>query len=181
MTPSKKILKKLSKIKLLATDVDGVLTDGGMYYGEDGVEQKKFSTRDGMGLSLLKNAGIITAVITSEQTKIVKQRAGKLKIKELHQGIHNKIEVLDKIRTKYSLKWFEIAYIGDDINDLEVMEHVGFAVTPADGSKWNKKRAHFITDKNGGEGCVRELCDMILEAKKIDDDIFLLYKNQKVI
>ena len=178
---SKKNLKKLSVIKLLATDVDGVLTDSGMYYGEDGIEQKKFSTRDGMGISLVKNAGIIVAIVTSEKTKIVEQRANKLKIEELHQGVHSKIEILEKIRAKYSLKWSEIAYIGDDINDLEVMERVGFAATPFDGSMWNKKRAHLITKLKGGEGCVREVCDLILKGQKLDKEIISLYKNQKII
>lgn len=181
MKLSKKTFKKLSKIKLLVTDVDGVLTDSGMYYGEDGVEQKKFSTRDGMGLSLIRNAGIAVAIVTSEKTKIVERRADKLNIKELYQGVHSKSEILEKMRKKYTMKWNEIAYIGDDINDLEVMEKVGFAATPADGSKWNKKIAHFITDRKGGEGCVREICDLILEAQKLDKEILLLYKNKKVI
>ncbi|MFA5834332.1 MAG: HAD hydrolase family protein [Bacteroidota bacterium] len=174
----KKVLqRRLTKIKLLCTDVDGVLTDGGMYYGEDGVEQKKFSTRDGMGLTLLRIAGIITSIITSEQTKIVKLRADKLKIKNLYQGVHRKMDVLDKIRKHYALEWDEIAYIGDDINDLEVLGKVGFAATPSDGCKWNKQLAHYVTERRGGDGCVREICDLILEAQHLDNKIFQLYKK----
>lgn len=175
----KTILKRLRKIRLFCMDVDGVLTDGGMYYGEDGNEWKKFSTRDGMGIALIRIAGIPAGIITSEKTKIVQMRADKLKIKNLFQGVKDKREVLDTLRKKYSLRWDQIAYIGDDVNDLEVMELVGFAAVPSNGTRWNKRTAHYIAKTKGGEGCVREICDMILEAKKLDRDIISLYKNGK--
>lgn len=162
----KTLLTKLKQIKLLATDVDGVLTDAGMYYSSDGVELKKFSTRDGMGLVLLQQAGFVTAIITSEDTAIVKNRAAKLQIENLFQGCKNKVEAMELLLKKYSLTWNEAAFIGDDVNDLELLKRVGFAATPADGTIKNKKFAHYITKKKGGEGCVRELCDMLLEISE---------------
>jgi 3-deoxy-D-manno-octulosonate 8-phosphate phosphatase (KDO 8-P phosphatase) len=162
---NKSLLPRLKKIKLLATDVDGVLTDSGMYYSENGDELKKFNTRDGMGLVLLRNAGIKVAIVTSEDTKIVERRAAKLKIADLFQGARDKVAALEIIMKRHSLQWDEIAYIGDDVNDLEVMKRVGFAATPFDGTDQNKKTAHYVTKKKGGEGCVREICDMILALK----------------
>lgn len=162
----KSILPRLKKIKMLATDVDGVLTDSGMYYSENGDEMKKFSTRDGMGLVLLRKAGYKLAIITSEDTKIVERRAAKLKITDLFQGARDKVAAMEILMKRHSLTWDEVAYIGDDVNDLEVMKRVGLALTPADGTDQNKKMAHYITKKNGGAGCVREICDLLLSLKK---------------
>lgn len=162
----KSLLPRLKKIKMLATDVDGVLTDSGMYYSENGDEMKKFSTRDGMGLVLLRKAGYKLAIITSEDTKIVERRAAKLKIADLFQGARDKVAAMEVLMKRHSLAWDEVAYIGDDVNDLEVMKRVGFAVTPADGTDENKKIAHYITKNNGGGGCVREICDLFLGMKK---------------
>jgi len=163
---NKSLLPRLKKIRMLATDVDGVLTDSGMYYSEQGDELKKFSTRDGMGLVLLRSAGYKLAIVTSEDTKIVERRAAKLKISDLVQGARDKVASMEMLMKRHSLTWDEVAYIGDDINDLEVMKRVGFAATPADGSDDNKKIAHYITKKKGGEGCVREVCDMLLALKR---------------
>jgi 3-deoxy-D-manno-octulosonate 8-phosphate phosphatase (KDO 8-P phosphatase) len=162
----KSLLPRLRNIKMLATDVDGVLTDSGMYYSENGDEMKKFSTRDGMGLVLLRKAGYKLAIITSEDTKIVERRAAKLKITDLFQGARDKVAAMEILMKRHSLTWSEVAYIGDDVNDLEVMKRVGFAATPSDGTDQNKKIAHYITKKNGGGGCVREICDLLLEMKK---------------
>ena len=166
MKIERSLLPRLKKIKMLATDVDGVLTDSGMYYSEQGDEMKKFNTRDGMGLVLLRNAGYNLAIITSEDTKIVERRAAKLKITDLFQGARDKVAAMDIAMKRHSLTWEEVAYIGDDVNDLEVMKRVGFAATPSDGTDENKKVAHYITKKKGGEGCVRELCDMLLTLNK---------------
>ena len=162
MTMKKSLLLRLKRIKLLATDVDGVLTDAGMYYSENGDELKKFNTRDGMGLVLLRNAGIKLAIVTSEDTRIVERRAAKLKVSDLFQGVRDKVAALETLMKRHSLKWEEVAYIGDDVNDLEVMKRVGFAAAPADATDANKEAAHYVTKKKGGEGCVRELCDLIL-------------------
>ena len=161
----KTLLARLKKIKLLATDVDGVLTDAGMYYSEHGDELKKFNTRDGMGLVLLRYAGVRLAIVTSEDTKIVERRAAKLRITDLLQGARDKVTALETIMKRHGLSWEEVAYIGDDVNDLAVLKRAGFAASPADGTEANRKAAHYVTKKRGGEGCVREVCEMILEAR----------------
>ncbi len=161
----KSLTAKLKKIKLLATDVDGVLTDSGAYYSEDGVELKKFSVRDGMGMVLLRKAGYKIAIVTTENTKIVEKRAQRLQVDDLHQGVVDKMATIELLLKKYSLTWEEVAFIGDDINDIPVMKRVGFAATPANGTALNKKIAHYITKNNGGHGCVREVCDLLLNLK----------------
>jgi len=159
--------QKLANIKLLAVDVDGVLTDGGMYYSEHGDELKKFNTRDGKGIELLRNVGIKIAFITSEKTHLVERRATKLKIDELCQGIKDKLAALRKIASKYDLTLDEVAYIGDDINDLSIMQTVGLAITVADGLPDNKQVAEYITQAKGGEGAVREVATLILGSRSI--------------
>ncbi len=159
---NQKLKSQLKKIKLFATDVDGVLTDGGMYYSEHGNELKKFNVRDGMGMVLLRNAGIYIAIITSEDTEIVRRRAETLRVTDLFQGAKDKVAVMEKLLERHALLWSEAAYIGDDVNDHELLKRVGFAATPADGIERNKAIAHYVTKKKGGEGCVREICDLLL-------------------
>lgn len=158
---------KFARMKLLAMDVDGVLTDGGMYYSEQGDELKKFNTRDGKGIELLRSAGIKIAFITGEKTQLVERRAAKLKIDELHQGVGDKLAVLRQIMSKYQLSYDEVAYIGDDINDLGILKTVGLAITVADSLPQNQKVAHYITRARGGEGAVREVAGIILESRKL--------------
>jgi len=164
-------LAQLKNVKLLATDVDGVLTDSGMYYSEEGDEMKKFNTRDGMGLVLLRNAGVKVAIVTSEDTRIVERRAAKLKIADLFQGARDKVAALETIMKRHALTWEEVAYIGDDVNDLAVMAKAGFSACPADGTEANRKAAHYVTKKKGGEGCVREVCDLILAARGMTEAV----------
>ncbi|MFA5074272.1 MAG: HAD hydrolase family protein [Nitrospirota bacterium] len=156
----------LKKIKLLVMDVDGVLTDAGMYYGETGEELKKFNTKDGKGIELLRELGIQTAFLTSETTSLVEKRGRKLKIDFILQGVKNKAEALQDIMKQNALTPEEIAYIGDDVHDTKAMMLAGFSATPADGMEQNKKIASYICEKNGGEGCVREVCDLIRGAKQ---------------
>jgi YrbI family 3-deoxy-D-manno-octulosonate 8-phosphate phosphatase len=155
----------LKRLRLLAVDVDGVLTDGGMYYGESGEEMKKFNTRDGMGLKLLQAEGFITAFITRENTKLVARRGEKLGIPEIHQGVHDKLGMLQKLVTQYHLELHQAAYMGDDVNDLEVLRAVGFSGAPADCMEPVKQVVHYICRLKGGEGAVREVVDMILTAR----------------
>jgi YrbI family 3-deoxy-D-manno-octulosonate 8-phosphate phosphatase len=155
--------KKTNKIKLFATDVDGVLTDAGMYYSNNGEEQKKFNTRDGKGIELLRNNDFITAIITSENTKIVEHRAAKLKINTLYQGIEDKLQIINEIIDKQNIKLDEVCYIGDDLNDLEVLKAVGFSCCPNDAVDEIKNIVDFICEKKGGEGCVREVCDLLIQ------------------
>ncbi len=154
---------KLNKIKMLIMDVDGVLTDAGMYYSEDGNELKKFNTRDGMGLKMLRQRGIKQAIITGENTQIVKNRAKKLKIDEIHLGIDDKASTLQSIISKYSLKNEEIAYIGDDLNDIDILKKVGLAFTVSDAPVKIKLNADYVTIAKGGDGAVREVCDILLK------------------
>jgi 3-deoxy-D-manno-octulosonate 8-phosphate phosphatase (KDO 8-P phosphatase) len=161
---TKKNIARLKKIKLLATDVDGVLTDSGMYYAENGDEMKKFNTRDGMGMVMLRDFGIKVGIITREDTRIVERRAMKLKITDLFQGTRDKVAAMETLMKRHGLQWEEVAFIGDDVNDLALLKRVGFAAAPADAAPQNKKIAHYITEKKGGEGCVREICDMLLEV-----------------
>jgi N-acylneuraminate cytidylyltransferase len=156
------LLSKLKKIKLLVSDVDGVLTDGGAYYSDNGLHLKRFNIRDGMGMVLLRKAGYKIAIVTTEKTKLVELRAQRLQIDDLHQGIISKVEAVEELMKKYSLTWDEVAFIGDDINDIPVMKRVGFAAAPANGTAINKKMAHYVTKTDGGNGCVREVCDLLL-------------------
>ncbi|HDH53710.1 MAG TPA: hypothetical protein ENH24_04415 [Nitrospirae bacterium] len=155
--------EKFARIKMLALDVDGVLTDAGMYYSENGDELKKFNTRDGMGLKMIRQIGIKQAIITGENTQIVKDRARKLKIDEVHLGIDNKIAVLESLLSKYSLAPDEVAYIGDDINDLAIFDKVGIACSVSDALDDVKQKADYVTKAKGGEGAVREVCEILLK------------------
>jgi len=157
--------KVLRNLMLFATDVDGVLTDAGMYYGESGEELKKFHTRDGMGLKLLQAEGVITAIITMENTKIVERRGMKLGIPEVFQGARDKVAVLLYLSEKYGIPYEKMAYIGDDVNDVEALMTVGYAAAPADCVVQVRRVVHYVCKKKGGEGAVREVIDRILAAK----------------
>jgi len=159
-------LSVLRGIKLFATDVDGVLTDAGMYYSESGDEWKKFNTRDGMGIKLLQRAGIITAIVTQERTKLVARRAEKLAIPELHQGVMDKLSCVREMAAHHGFTLSQVAYIGDDINDLETLKAVGFSASPADGMPQVAAVVDYICQKKGGEGAVREIIEMILDAQQ---------------
>ena len=164
--PGKVARKLLSQIRLFATDVDGVLTDAGMYYAESGDEWKKFNTRDGMGIKLLQRAGIITAIVTQERTKLVARRAERLTIPELHQGVMDKLSCVREMAARHGLTLSQVAYIGDDVNDLETLKAVGFSATPADGMPQVAAAVDYICRKKGGEGAVREIIEMILDAQQ---------------
>ncbi len=152
----------LKGIRLFATDVDGVLTDAGMYYSESGDEWKKFNTRDGMGIKLLQKAGLITAIVTQERTRLVARRAEKLAIPELHQGVMDKLSVIRDMAMRHGLSLREVAYIGDDVNDIEALQAVGFSAAPADGLPQVLKVVDYVCRQKGGEGAVREITEMIL-------------------
>lgn len=152
----------LKNIKLFITDCDGCLTDGGMYYDELGNELKKFNSKDGMGFEILRKNNILTGIITGENTNIVKRRAEKLKIDELHQGIKNKKEVLEQLVKKYNISYDEVAYVGDDINDIEVIEKCGLSFAPSDAIKDVKEKVKIILERKGGEGAIREAVEYII-------------------
>ena len=154
------------EVKLFLTDVDGVLTDAGMYYSENGDEMKKFNTHDGMGLQLIRAHGIKTGIITSENTKMVERRFAKLKLDYLYQGKREggKLASAIEICEKEGISLAEVAYIGDDINCLELLSNVGVAACPANALKAVKNIPGIIQmNKKGGEGCVREFIELILK------------------
>lgn len=156
---------RLRDVRLFATDVDGVLTDAGMYYSESGDEWKKFNTRDGMGIKLLQKAGFVTAIVTQERTRLVARRAEKLAIPELHQGVMDKLTVIREMAGRHGLSLSQVAYIGDDVNDLEALRAVGFSAAPADGMPAVCDVVHYVCRKKGGEGAVREIAEMLLSAR----------------
>ena len=162
MLPKKKQGK--CKIKLFLTDVDGTLTDGGMYYSENGDEMKKFNTRDGMGLQLLRERGLKTGIITSETTKIVENRANKLKVDFLYQGNKDggKIAAAKEICETMGITLEEVAYIGDDINCLNLLENVRLSFCPSDAMDKVKNVVDYISEKKGGEGAVRDCIEYLL-------------------
>ena len=157
---------KCRNISIVLTDVDCVLTDGGMYYTENGDIMKKFHTRDGMGVSLLRKKKIATIIITKEKTKFVKKWAKNMNVEKLYDGIQKKEDLVIKICNKYNVTLQELAYIGDDVNDLELLKKVGLSATPADGITDAKKICNYICKSKGGEGAFRELADLILETKE---------------
>ena len=160
------IKKKCNRIKLVLSDVDGVLTDGGMYYSKEGEFLKKFNTKDGMGIELLLDVGIKTILITREKSKVTISRGKKLKVEKTLSGIIDKKKELEKICVKYNVTPQEIAYIGDDVNDLEIMQSVGFSCSPKDGVNKIKKTADYVCKSNGGKGVFREVADLILKFKE---------------
>ena len=160
-----KIQKKCQNIKLVLTDVDGVLTDGGMYYTENGDTMKKFHVRDGMGVSLLKKNNIPTIIVTKEKNKIIKQWAKNMPIAKLFDGVQDKKSILEIVCKTYSVKKNEVAFIGDDINDLELLKSVGFSMCPNDAIELVKTTCDYVCSKNGGNAVFRELSDLLLYKK----------------
>ncbi len=156
----------LPYIKFLLLDVDGVLTDGGIYYSNNGDEFKKFNIHDGYGMLKLRRSGIPAGILTGRVSNIVERRAKDLGISEVHQNLDNKLEVYEMIRDKYSLTDREMAFIGDDEFDLPVLLRVGFSAAPANAMDSVKKHVHYVCKKNGGEGAVREIIELILKHKK---------------
>lgn len=157
---------KIAKIKFLFTDVDGVLTDAGVYYSASGEALKKFSLRDGMGAERLRKlTEVQIGIITGEQSEIVKRRAEKLNIQELHLGIKDKLSLLKERIKLLGISLEEVAYIGDDMNDLEVIEHAGLTAAPADAVEEIISRVHYTCRAKGGQGAFREFCELIIKYK----------------
>lgn len=154
--------KSIPQIKLFLTDCDGCLTDGGMYYSENGDEMKKFNTSDGMGIGLLKKKGILTGIITGETREINVHRAQKLEVDFLEQGVKDKLSVIKRICKEKQIGLENVAYVGDDINDLEAIKAVGYGCSVRNGMECVKEAADYVTCRRGGEGAIREVIDSIL-------------------
>jgi 3-deoxy-D-manno-octulosonate 8-phosphate phosphatase (KDO 8-P phosphatase) len=165
MAKTKSLSSKLRNIKLLLLDVDGVMTDGGIYYSNSGEELKKFNIQDGYGLVKLQQTGVKVGIITGRISRIVARRVEELGITEVHQNLDNKLKIYESIKGKMNLSDAHVAYMGDDEFDLPVLECVGFSAAPADAVAAVRKRVHFVCTRNGGQGAVREVVDLILESR----------------
>lgn len=151
--------------KLIMTDIDGVWTDGGMYYDQTGNEWKKFHTYDSAGVLFCHQKNIPVGIITGEETEIVKRRAEKLKVDYLFQGVNNKLEVTKTLCKKLNIKLEDVAYIGDDLGDAELLKRVGISATPSSAPVYIQNLVSFTTTKAGGEGAFREFVERILHVK----------------
>ena len=157
---------KAAKIKLLLTDVDGVLTDNGVYYGESGEVLKRFSIRDGMGVERLRKlCGIDTGIVTGELSPSVSRRAEKLQITQLHLGVKDKLSLLATVMAGTGLGWAELAFIGDDVNDLQVLEKCGLSACPADAMAAVSGIVHYRCVAKGGYGAFREFAEWLISLR----------------
>lgn len=153
----------MNRTKLVLSDIDGVWTDGGMYYDQTGNEWKKFNTYDSAGVLICQKLKIPVGIISGENTEIVRRRAEKLGIDYVFQGVKNKLFETEKLCAKLGIKLGEVTYIGDDINDIELLKAVGFSAAPASAPDFIKNMVHYITKKNGGQGAFRELVEHIFK------------------
>ncbi len=157
--------RKFEKVRLVVFDVDGTLTDGGMYYGSDGELMKRFSVKDGMGITLLRQAGIQTAFVTAESSTIALRRAEKLRVDYVVLSVHDKLQEVRRIAQKAGVTLDAVAYMGDDVNDIPAIEAVGVSGCPADAVTAVKERVDYVTEAAAGYGAAREFCDLILVAQ----------------
>jgi len=169
------ILEKAATIKLVIFDIDGVLTDGSLFIGDDGQEYKAFNSKDGHGMRMLQDAGVEIAVITGRVSKVVEHRVNDLGIKHVYQGKREKLPAFEELLQKVKLTPEQVAYVGDDVVDLPVMTKVGLAICVQDGHPFVKKHAHWITEHGGGRGAGRDVCEMILQARGVLDSVLESY------
>ena len=161
----KDILEKAAKIKLLVFDVDGVLTDGRLIIGDDGQEYKAFFSKDGLGMKMIQETGVIIAVITARTSNVVIHRMQSLGIKHIYQGQLEKLPAFEKILSELNIPAEQAAYVGDDVIDLPVMLRAGLAITVNDGHPLVKQHAHWQTPQSGGRGAARDVCELIMQAQ----------------
>lgn len=171
-------IAKAKNIRLLLLDVDGVLTNGSLLYTGHAEESKAFNTQDGFGIRLLREAGIDTGIITARTSEVVARRAAELKMRYIYQGMPNKSEAFKEISNSSGLRPFQIAYMGDDWLDLVLLQQVGLAIAPANGVAEVKDIAHFVTARSGGEGAVRDACDLLLLAQNLVAELLQKYRNR---
>jgi 3-deoxy-D-glycero-D-galacto-nononate 9-phosphatase len=165
----------MQMIKLVLTDIDGVWTDGGMYYDQSGNEMKKFNTSDSAGVVFLRLLDIPVGIITGENTQIVQRRAEKLKITRLYMGVMNKMEVAEKLCTELNISLQEVAYIGDDLNDANLLKAVGFSAVPANAPAYMNNYTSLRLSKKGGEGAFREFVEILLLKENLLDSAIEKY------
>ncbi len=171
----KDILERAANIKLVIFDVDGVLTDGSLFLGDDGLEYKAFNSRDGHGMKMLQKTGVSIGIITGRSSKVVEYRMASLGIEHVYQGQLDKMVGFNDLVEKTGLQMQEIAYVGDDVVDLPVMLKVGLAIAVQDAHPLVVKHAHWQTSKPGGRGAGRDVCEMIMEARGTLDSAMAEY------
>jgi 3-deoxy-D-manno-octulosonate 8-phosphate phosphatase (KDO 8-P phosphatase) len=159
------VVERAKKIKLIIFDVDGVLTDGSLFIGDDKQEYKSFNSKDGHGMKMLIRSGVDIGIITGRTSKVVEHRMGDLGIKHVFQGCHDKLPVYEKLIAELKLSPEETAFVGDDVVDLPIMLKAGLSITVNDGHHLAKNYAHWATPANGGQGAAREICEMIMHAQ----------------
>ncbi|TAD99881.1 MAG: 3-deoxy-manno-octulosonate-8-phosphatase [Bacteroidetes bacterium] len=171
-------MEKLLKIKAIITDVDGVLTDGGIIYDQQGAEIKKFNVKDGFIVAELQKLGFVIGMISGRSSAVLLKRATDLKLDFYVLGTANKVIPYQNFKDKFRLSDDQIAYIGDDLNDLGVIGKSGFSVCPADAPEYIKNKVHFVTKSKGGKGVFREIADMILEKQGLMTQIIEKYSQE---
>ncbi|MCF8053977.1 MAG: HAD hydrolase family protein [Deltaproteobacteria bacterium] len=169
------IRSKIAKITTLVLDVDGVLTDGKIIVADNGMETKNFCVRDGHGLRLLGRSGVEIMLLTGRYSELVSFRARDLEIKEVHQKIFNKLETFIEIAARKNISLTEVAFIGDDVIDVPLLRRVGFSAAPNDAIDEVKAVVDYVASKNGGNGAVREICEMILKGKNLWGEVIARY------
>lgn len=180
MLSKKELAARAKNIKLVAFDVDGVMTDEGLIFDENGVEYKKFNAKDGQGIVMLNNSGFKTAIITARLNGTVRVRFNILKMHDLYEGQKDKEKALDDLVKKYDLNYSQVAYMGDDLPDICVLKKVGLSVCPQNGANEVKKTVDYVTEKSGGQGAVRELCELLLENVEDKSSLCPLYLSTRV-
>lgn len=169
------ILAKAKLIKLLICDVDGVMTDGRLFFDDRGIEYKAFHSRDGLGIKMLQHSGIPLAVITARTSDVVTHRMKNLKIDLVFQGQQSKVHAFKTLCRQLQLQAFEIAYMGDDLVDLPVMSKVGLSIAVADAHELVKKQSDWVTQHKGGQGAVRDACELLMNAQGTFEKQFSLF------
>jgi 3-deoxy-D-manno-octulosonate 8-phosphate phosphatase (KDO 8-P phosphatase) len=165
LNASPEVLARAASVKLVVFDVDGVLTDGRLLLGDNGVEYKAFHSRDGHGMKMLARTGVELAIITGRRSQLVAERMASLGITHVHQGHESKLPVFEKLIADLGLSESEAAYVGDDVVDLGIMGRVGLAVAVANAHPLVLEQAHWHTESEGGRGAAREVCDLIMHAQ----------------
>ncbi len=174
-TIAQTILTKAKNIKLLICDVDGVMTDGCLFFGDSGLEYKAFHSRDGLGIMMLQRSGIPLAIITARTSEVVTHRMKNLKIDLVFQGRLDKVQAFEELCLQVKLTPEQVAYVGDDLVDLPVMKHVGLSIAVADAHERVIHFADWTTEQNGGHGAVRDVCELLMEAQGTLEEQFSVY------
>jgi len=169
---------RAARIKLIAFDIDGVMTDGGLHYTDDGHELKTFNVQDGLGIKLAQRQGFEIAIVTGRTSGVVARRAADLGVEHVFQGVGDKHSVATRLLAQLGLDWPDLAFMGDDLIDLRAMAACGLAIAPANARPITKARAHLVTESGGGHGAVREAIEFILDAQGKLDAAFAPYLEQ---